>query len=249
MAVITCPECGAKFEVPNPDCESVFCPYCGIQFDIAPFVRYAYASQQPKHAKTKSVHKKWEAYDELDHESNAYHTGYAAAKGIKFYRANKRKCNIAILVLVAFLFFFGSYSSAKHERQQALSAHQAELAQLQREQIAYSHLAQGEVQMPDIEIDPSTATDYRIVKQDLEDAGFTNITTEPVADLNNTVTARYNAVIEVTVDGVPRMNVGEWYKMDVPIVITYHTVGDTILTPEQQAHSILQGLLHGKAED
>lgn len=249
MAVITCPECGANFEVPNPDRESVFCPYCGTQFDIAPFVRYAYASQQQKHTETEPVYKKRKAHDESDHESNAYHTGYAAAKGIKFYRANKRKCTITAVVLII-LFFVGGTALSNHAvKQQEQRRHQAELAQLQREQIAYSHLAQGEVQMPDIEIDTTTATDYRIVKQDLEDAGFTNITTEPVADLNNTATARYNAVIEVTVDGVPRMNVGEWYKLDVPIVITYHTVGDTILTPEQQAHSILQGLLHGKAED
>lgn len=248
MAVITCPECGAKIEVPNPDCESVFCPYCGIQFDVAPFVRYTSASQQPKYAKPESVHKKQRSYDEPDHESNAYYTGYAAAKGIKFYRANKRKCIITAVVLIIFFFVGGTALSNHAAKQQEQRRHQAELAQLQREQIAYSHLAQGEVQMPDIEIDPSTATDYRIVKQDLEDAGFINITTQPVADLNNTVTARYNAVIEVTVDGVPRMNVGEWYKMDVPIVITYHTVGDTILTPEQQAHSIIEGLLHGKQD-
>ena len=248
MAVITCPECGAKFEVPNPDCESVFCPYCGIQFDIAPFVRYTSASQQPKHAKAASAHKNRRSYDEADQESNAYYTGYAAAKGIKFYRANKRMCLITAVVLIIFFFVGGTALLNHAAKQQEQRRHQAELAQLQREQIAYSHLAQGAVQMPDIEIDPSTATDYRIVKQDLEDAGFINITTQPVADLNNTVTARYNAVIEVTVDGVPRMNVGEWYKMDVPIVITYHTVGDTILTPEQQAHSIIEGLLHGKQD-
>lgn len=92
------------------------------------------------------------------------------------------------------------------------------------------------------------ATDYRIVKQDFENAGFINITVEPVPDLTNTTTKCYNAVIEVTIDGVPRMNVGDWYKVDVPIVITYHTVGDTILTPQEEAYSIAQGLLHGKQD-
>ncbi len=83
MAVTTCPECGAKIEVPNPDCESVLCPYCGIQFDIAPFVRYTSASQQPKHAKPESVHKKPKAHDEPDHESNVnynYHYNFNYSK-------------------------------------------------------------------------------------------------------------------------------------------------------------------------
>lgn len=156
-----------------------------------------------------------------------------------------KKATYSIVAAIVLFLVVGNIWSFNVSKQQKERQHQAELANLKREELAYSRLAEGEVQMPDIETD----TDYRIVKQDLENAGFTNITTEPVADLTNTTTARYNRVIEVTVDGVPRMNVGSWYKVDVPIIITYHTVGDTILTPQEEAYSIAQGLLHGKSDD
>ncbi len=166
-------------------------------------------------------------------------------KILKFCRKHPKETLLSLAVCCV-LFFSGiaawsNYSAKKNEELR----HGAELAKLEHERIAYSHLAEGEVQMPEIETD----TDYRIVKQDFENAGFTNITTEPVADLTSTTTARYNRVIEVTIDGVPRMNVGSWYPIDVPIVITYHTVGDTILTPQEEAYSIAQQLLHGKSDD
>lgn len=163
-----------------------------------------------------------------------------------FCTTQPKKAAYFIAVAIVIVLLIGNIWSLYASKRQAEITHGTELARLEREKIGYSHLAEGEVQMPDIEF--GMATDYRIVKQDFENAGFTNITTEPVADLTNTTTKRYNAVIEVTVDGVPRMNVGSWYPMDVPIVITYHTVGDTILTPQEEAYSIAQGLLHGKQD-
>ena len=154
---------------------------------------------------------------------------------LNFCITQPKKATYSVVAAIVIVLLIGNIWSLYASKRQAEIAHGAELARLEREKIGYSHLAEGEVQMPDIEI--GMATYYRIVKQDFENAGFTNITTK-----------HYNAVIEVTVDGVPRMNVGEWYKVDVPIVITYHTVGDTILTPQEEAYSIAQGLLHGKQD-
>ena len=310
MAIITCPECGAKFEVPNPDCESMFCPYCGIQFDVAPFVRYAYASQQPKHAKTKSVHKKQKAHDEPDHESNVHynfnlnyskseHTkhivddakikaaenasrvidlfaspieerrakkkaeeeriqreaeeaerlrkeqevrdaeearvyeewasaqrekharqaGRAIAKGINYYKANKKNCIIAFALIIALLVGGNIYSSASKKHAQELAAHRAELARLEEERIANYHLAMGEVKMPDI----SRYGDYRNVVKQLKDAGFINVDTVGKGDLLLGILDTENDIIEITVDGAPEFETDIWYAMDVPIVITYHS--------------------------
>jgi hypothetical protein len=163
---------------------------------------------------------------------------------LNFCITQPKKATYSVVAAIVIVLLIGNVWSLYASKRQAEIAHGAELARLEHEKIGYSHLAEGEVQMPDIDTD----TDYRIVKQDFENAGFTNITTEPVADLTNTTTARYNRVIEVTIDGVPRMNVGSWYPMEVPIVITYHTVGDTILTPQEEAYSIAQGLLHGKQD-
>lgn len=165
---------------------------------------------------------------------------------LNFCITQPKKATYSVVAAIVIVLLIGNIWSLYASKRQAEIAHGAELARLEREKIGYSHLAEGEVQMPEIEI--GMATDYRIVQQDFEKAGFTNITAEPVADLTNTTTKRYNAVIEVTVDGVPRMDVGSWYPMDVPIVITYHTVGDTILTPQEEAYSIAQSLLHGKQD-
>lgn len=168
-------------------------------------------------------------------------------KILKYCRTHQKETLIGIAICVVLL-AFGFSAAANHaNNSRALAAHQAELARLKDEEIAASHLAMGEVKMPEIEI--GTYTDYRIVKQDLERAGFTNITTEPVCDLTSTGSGLYNVVVEVTVDGVPRMEVGNWYPIDVPIVISYHDVGDDALTPAEQAYSIAQGLLHGKSND
>lgn len=199
--------------------------------------------QEAKDAEEQRAYEEWAS---AQHEKHARQAWRAIAKAINYYRANERKILISVVLIVALLACRGVYDSINQKQEQELAVHQAELARLKDEEIAASHLAMGEVKMPEIEI--GMATDYRIVKQDFENAGFINITVEPVHDLNNTTTKRYNAVIEVTVDGVPRMNVGDWYKVDVPIVITYHTVGDTILTPQEEAYSIAQGLLHGKQD-
>ena len=166
---------------------------------------------------------------------------------LRFCRKHPKETLLSLAVCCV-LFFSGIAAWSNYTtKQQQQADHNAELARLEHERIAYSHLAEGEVQMPEIEID--TYTDYRIVKQDLERAGFTNITTEPIGDITSTGSGLYNVVVEVTVDGVPRMEVGSWYPIDVPIVISYHDVGDDALTPAEQAYSIAQGLLHGKTDD
>lgn len=172
-------------------------------------------------------------------------------KILKFCRKHPKETLLSLTVCVV-LFFSGiaAWSNYAAEKQQQ-AQHSAELVRLEHERIAYSHLAEGEVQMPDIKTD----TDYRIVKQDFENAGFTNITTEPIEDLFSTSSGWYNRVKEVTVDGVPRLEVGSWYPIDVPIVITYRTVAQqssgsssrpSLSTQDEEAawstaHQILSG--------
>ena len=215
MQTIICPECGADVFVESPSAKFLICPSCGARVKIG----LCAVTDSPKPASaSEEYHQR--VYEEALRKLNRRDA--LKKRFWHFCRTRPKKALLTVGVCVV-LFFAGGTAWSNHvAKQQEQLRHQAQLVQLQRESIGYSHLANGEVQMPDIEI--GMATDYRIVKQDFENAGFVNITTEPVADLNNTVTARYNTVIEVTIDGVPRMKVGSWYKMDVPIVITYHTV-------------------------
>lgn len=242
-----CPKCGAKILLEDANAKVVQCASCGAQVRVNINVNYNYSkSEHTEHIVDDAKIKAAENANRVREAERAKQWRACEKKILKVCRKHPKETLLSLIVC-AVLFFSGIAAWSSHAtKQQQLADHQAELSRLKDEEIAASHLAMGEVKMPEIEI--GVATDYRIVKQDFENAGFINITAEPVADLTDTTTKRYNAVIEVTVDGVPRMNVGDWYKVDVPIVITYHTVGDTILTPQEKAYSIAQGLLHGKQD-
>lgn len=161
------------------------------------------------------------AYEECastQHEKHARQAGRAIAKAINYYRANERKILISVVLIVALLACRGVYDSINQKQEQELAAHQAELARLKDEEIAASHLAMGEVCMPNI----SMSEDARDVMKKLRDAGFTNIVDQPKHDLILGNSHSQYEIIEITVDGAPSFRTGEWYPLDTEIVVSYH---------------------------
>lgn len=161
----------------------------------------------------------YEEWASAQREKHARQAGRAIAKGINYYKANKKNCLIAFALVIALLIGGNIYSSASKKHAQELAAHRAELARLEEERIANSHLAMGEVKMPDI----SRYGDYRNVAKQLKDAGFINVDTVGKGDLLFGILDTENDIIEITVDGAPEFETDIWYAMDVPIVITYHS--------------------------
>lgn len=138
---------------------------------------------------------------------HARQAGRAIAKAINYYRANERKILISVVLIVALLACRGVYDSINQKREQELAAHQAELARLKDEEIAASHLAMGEVRMPNI----SMSEDARDVMKKLRDAGFINIVDQPKQDLVLGKNHAQYDIIEITVDGAPSFKTGDWY--------------------------------------
>lgn len=161
----------------------------------------------------------YEEWASAQREKHARQAGRAIAKGINYYKANKKNCLIAFALVIALLVGGNIYSSASKKHAQELAAHRAELARLEEERIANSHLAMGEVKMPNI----SRYGDYRNVAKQLKDAGFINVDTVGKGDLLFGILDTENDIIEITVDGAPEFETDIWYAMDVPIVITYHS--------------------------
>lgn len=161
----------------------------------------------------------YEEWASAQREKHARQAGRAIAEGINYYKANKKNCLIAFALVIALLVGGNIYSSASKKHAQELAAHRAELARLEEERIANSHLAMGEVKMPDI----SRYGDYRNVAKQLKDAGFINVDTVGKGDLLFGILDTENDIIEITVDGAPEFETDIWYAMDVPIVITYHS--------------------------
>ena len=126
---------------------------------------------------------------------------------------------ISVVLIVARLACRGVYDSINQKREQELAAHQAELARLKDEEIAASHLAMGEVRMPNI----SMSEDARDVMKKLRDAGFINIVDQPKQDLVLGKNHAQYDIIEITVDGAPSFKTGDWYPLDTEIVVSYHT--------------------------
>ena len=102
--------------------------------------------QEARDAEEDRIYQEWAS---AQREKHARQAGRTIAKGINYYRANKKKCLISAVLIVAVLVGGGIYGSAAHKRSQELAVHQAELARLKDEEIAASHLAMGEVKMPD----------------------------------------------------------------------------------------------------
>lgn len=172
--------------------------------------------QEVRDAEEARVYEEWAS---AQREKHARQAGRAIAKGINYYKANKKNCLIAFALIIALLVGGNIYSSASKKHAQELSSHRAELARLEEERIANSHLAMGEVKMPDI----SRYGDYRNVAKQLKDAGFINVDTVGKGDLLLGILDTENDIIEITVDGAPEFETDIWYAMDVPIVITYHS--------------------------
>ena len=139
-------------------------------------------------------------------------------KILKYCRTHQKETLIGIAICVVLL-AFGFSAAANHaNNSRALAAHQAELARLKDEEIAASHLAMGEVKMPDFSEDD----DARDIIKALKDAGFTNIVDQPKHDLILGNKHSQYELIEVTVDGAPSFTKGEWYQLDTEIVVSYH---------------------------
>ena len=172
--------------------------------------------QEVRDAEEARVYEEWAS---AQREKHARQAGRAIAKGINYYKANKKNCLIAFALVIALLVGGNIYSSTSKKHAQELAAHRAELARLEEERIANSHLAMGEVKMPDI----SRYGDYRNVAKQLKDAGFVNVDTVGKGDLLFGILDTENDIIEITVDGAPEFETDIWYAMDVPIVITYHS--------------------------
>lgn len=88
-----------------------------------------------------------------------------------------------------------------------------------------SYLGKWEVEDGEVAV-PASASDYKYenyqdVQKDLEDAGFTNITTEILYDIVLGWTDE-GEVKSVSIDGRTDYEKGEVFNMDAPIVITYH---------------------------
>lgn len=171
--------------------------------------------QEARDAEEARIYQEWAS---AQREKHARQAGRAIAKGINYYRANKKKCLISAVLVVAVLVGGGIYGSAAHKRSQELAVHQAELARLKDEEIAASHLAMGEVKMPDFSEDD----DARDIIKALKDAGFTNVVDQPKHDLILGNKHSQYELIEVTVDGAPSFTKGEWYPLDTEIVVSYH---------------------------
>ena len=88
-----------------------------------------------------------------------------------------------------------------------------------------SYLGKWEVGEGEVAV-PSSASDYKYdnyqdVQKDLENAGFTNITTEILYDIVWGWTEE-GEVKNVSIDGRTDYEKGEVFKQDAPIIITYH---------------------------
>ena len=159
----------------------------------------AESKKQEQQAREEADARAYAEYRSAQNEKYARQVGKSVAKAINYYRANTKKCLIAGGLVLVLLISAGVSSSNSKRHAQEQAAHSAELARLEEERVANSHLAMGEVMMPVI----SDYGDYRNIVKQLKDAGFINVTAEGKGDMILGIFETENDVIEVTVDGAP----------------------------------------------
>ena len=81
--------------------------------------------QEVRDAEEARVYEEWAS---AQREKHARQAGRAIAKGINYYKANKKNCLIAFALIIALLVGGNIYSSASKKHAQELAAHRAELA-------------------------------------------------------------------------------------------------------------------------
>lgn len=253
MPTVTCPKCGKSLIVESSDENFIFCEYCGTKVNIninynfnynysksehtehiiddakikaaenvnrvigvfaSPFEEHRKAKEEQKRKEEEEARKREEAQREAQERTRIRNAKIAA-----FCKAHPKELLFTIAASCIALVAGISLWNVSNAHQAELAAHQAELARLEEEKIANSHLAIGEVKMPDF----SKTGDYRNAVKALKDAGFTNITAEGKGDMLLGIFETENYIDEITVDGAPEFETNTWYKMDTPIVITYHS--------------------------
>lgn len=91
----------------------------------------------------------------------------------------------------------------------------------EREKAKQAHLAAGEIQIGKSSSDFSKQN-YRDVIQTLKTAGFTNIQMDVIEDIIVGWVTKDGEVERVSINGETTFYGSNWYKTDVPIVVTFH---------------------------
>ena len=250
---VLCPDCGAQLLVEDASRKFAVCPYCDAQVRININVNYNYNYSKSEHtehivdeAKSKSAdnvnrvigifatpfeeyrakkeHKRhmeeeaqraaeeqtreWQRQVREDAQRRAEWRAENFPKIAHYVADHKQETLLAVIVCILLLFSVIGFAQRSSDRAARLAA----------DSLA-ARVAAGEVQMPA----SSFSGDYRTAVRDLKNAGFTNVTAEGAGDLYLGFLNKENDIIEVTVDGAPDFTQGDWFRNDVPIVISYHS--------------------------
>ena len=207
MDTTTCPHCGATLFVEDSTEEYIICEYCGTRVYFHydrnfqnGFEDYARRYRQAERSRKAHIRKR------------------AFQNAVSSFMKRPYLYLAGTAVILSLAIGLGIWIPQENKRR----------TEQTQELIASSHLAQGEVQIPEIPCLKRNISeikldliDYRIVEHAFVNAGFTNVTTrtqESTSDWNN-------MTYEGTIDGASKLPVGEWYPHDTPIVISYYTYG------------------------
>lgn len=208
MLTGTCPKCGASLTVESSGDGIITCTHCGTRIRIN--VNYNYSKSEH------SVDKDEIKQNEL---KKLFH------KALDLCKTYPKQSIISVTLCAALLAVGIPISSKFFEHNREVAAHRAELAQLEEEKIAYSHMALGEVKMP---TNIPSNGDYRDAVEILTNAGFSNITTEPIPDVIIGYTTSLNSLESISVGGSTDFKKGSWYPANTNIVVRYHTFREEI---------------------
>lgn len=227
MATVTCPECGKKLAVSDPNRKFMFCEYCGAKVDLRVNVNVNLNYSKSEHterivdeAKVKKAEQQAEeekrtADAKRERKEKIMRGEYSVKEMIvDFFQSDAAAFFwwiVFSLAVVAAMTAYIDYTSAQREHKEKLDA-------LAYESAAASRLAIGQAAIPGFSPDD----DARTFVKNLKERGFVNVTSEAVPDLRSRSSSKEYKIIELVVDGAPDYNEDGWYPVDTNIVVRYH---------------------------
>ena len=198
MYQLTCPSCGATVEI-EQDRKSMFCTYCGRQIYVDDGIKRIEITKNINYHKTYTDEAKIRENERKER---------IQLKQMEYEDKEKKRNDktvflcIGLLMLVA-LFSFG------------MARYYEEAAKPDEDEICIpfsSNDLEGE--------------NFELVIYDLENAGFSDITTKMQADLVTGFITKEGSVESVSINGDSDFDEGDIFKEDAKVVVIYHTFKD-----------------------
>ncbi len=198
MYQLNCPSCGATVEI-EQDRKSIFCTYCGNQIHIDDGIKRIEITKNINYHKIYTDEAKIREHERKEK---------IQLKQMEYEDKEKKRNDKTVFLCIGLLMLMSLFSFG-------MARYYEEAAKPNENEICIpfsSNDLEGE--------------NFELVISDLENAGFSNITTKTLADLVTGFITKEGSVESVSINGDSEFDEEDIFPKDAKVVVIYHTFED-----------------------